>query len=169
MIAGSATVVVDGLLPPVPPAAIRTVMLATDLSAASQLATDRAIELASRMATRLVVINVIDERAIGGGPGHRTRIDQLRRRREEEMLGVVQQALRAGVSCDFLVWDGDVPSTIVAAAEAERADLVVVGSRGLDLAGSFLLGSVSNHVVHHARCPVLVVRPAQKVESGVAA
>ncbi len=43
------------------------------------------------------------------------------------------------------------------AALSEVADLVVVGSRGYGGFRSALLGSVSNHVVHHARCPVVVV------------
>lgn len=37
------------------------------------------------------------------------------------------------------------------------ADLVVVGSRGLGGIGRLTLGSTSTHVVHHARCPVVVV------------
>ncbi|MFC4059241.1 universal stress protein [Planomonospora corallina] len=42
--------------------------------------------------------------------------------------------------------------------ESKKADLVVVGSRGLGALGSAVLGSVSHGVLHHAHCPVAVVR-----------
>lgn len=40
---------------------------------------------------------------------------------------------------------------------SEEADLVVVGRRGGSEVKSLLLGSVSNYVVHHAHCPVVVI------------
>ena len=43
-------------------------------------------------------------------------------------------------------------------AEREKADMIVVGSRGLRGIKETLLGSTSDRVVHHANCPVLVVR-----------
>ncbi|MER7210481.1 universal stress protein [Streptosporangium sp. NPDC000239] len=42
---------------------------------------------------------------------------------------------------------------------SQTADLLVVGSRGLGRVGAAVLGSVSHGVLHHARCPVAVVRP----------
>ena len=147
---------------PAPARGFETVMLATDLSAVSQLATTRAIELAGALGARLVVINVVETSSLTGGVGRTARVDQLRQRRQDALLAIVGDARRAGVRSDFLAWDGDVAPSIVAASESERADLVVVGSRGLDRAGRFLLGSVSDHVVHHAPCPVLVVRPERR-------
>jgi nucleotide-binding universal stress UspA family protein len=43
--------------------------------------------------------------------------------------------------------------------ESKQADLVVVGSRGRSAIAAALLGSVSRHVVDHASCPVVVVKP----------
>jgi nucleotide-binding universal stress UspA family protein len=55
--------------------------------------------------------------------------------------------------------EGDAADALVHAAEG--ADLLVVGSRGRSGIASVLLGSVSRHVVSHARCPVVVVKAAE--------
>ena len=47
---------------------------------------------------------------------------------------------------------------IISLAEAEHVDLIVMGCRGLSQWKSYLLGSISDGVLHHAHCPVLIVR-----------
>lgn len=65
---------------------------------------------------------------------------------------------RAGLPVDTRVAIGKPAEELIAAATDVQADLVVVGSRGLGVAGSAVFGSVSAHLVDHAPCPVLVVR-----------
>jgi nucleotide-binding universal stress UspA family protein len=53
---------------------------------------------------------------------------------------------------------GDVPTTICRIAEDLGVDVIVVGSHGRTGMKRLFLGSVSEHVVRHAPCPVLVIR-----------
>lgn len=56
---------------------------------------------------------------------------------------------------------GDPKNAIVDEGRRTNADLIVVGSRGHSGVAKILLGSVASHVVTHAPCSVLVVRPRQ--------
>jgi len=57
---------------------------------------------------------------------------------------------------------GEVDLEIVALAEELQAGLIVIGSRGLGGVRRALMGSVSDSVLRHAHCPVLVVRPEKE-------
>ena len=57
---------------------------------------------------------------------------------------------------------GSPESRIVETAEEMKADLIIVGSHGYNRWERLLLGSVSDSVVHHAHCSVLVVRSQEK-------
>ncbi|MFO1539766.1 MAG: universal stress protein [Chloroflexota bacterium] len=141
----------------------RTVLLATDLSPASDAAERQAIALAAGLGARLLVVHVMDARRVAGGGSH-GRMDQARAEREALLLALVGRARAAGAGAEFLIWTGDPASAIASAAEAEGADLLVVGSRGRGGAERLLLGSVSDHLVRTAGCPVLVVRPAAEAD-----
>jgi nucleotide-binding universal stress UspA family protein len=126
---------------------IETILLATDVSRASEAAEEQAIELAARLGSRLVVVS-----AVSGSP-------QVRSSRQLAVERVVQRARAGGATAAGLTWDGDAGEAVVEAAAAEHADLIVVGTHARGAVGRLFLGSVSDHVVRHAGCPVMVVRP----------
>lgn len=135
------------------------VLLATDLSATSSPAEDEAVRLAAGLGTRLIAVSVIDPGTLRlPGGRYRTRVDQVRREREDAAQAMMRRAREAGVASTFLVWEGDPGESIVEAATAEQASLIVLGSHGRHGVGRSIHGSVSDHVIRHAPCPVVVVR-----------
>lgn len=66
--------------------------------------------------------------------------------------------VKARVKCKALGVIGDPAEEIIALAEKERFDLIVMGSRGLAVSERFLVGSVTQKVVEHSPCSVLVVK-----------
>ncbi len=81
----------------------------------------------------------------------------------EQYRGIVDRAVRAAegagvTSVTGICLEGVIVDEIIAHIEAHRPDLLVLGSRGLSTAKRLLLGSVSDAVLHHSNCPVLVVR-----------
>jgi nucleotide-binding universal stress UspA family protein len=76
---------------------------------------------------------------------------------QEEVDRLLAGLPEAPVDCTVVAVAGQPAAVLL--EEAERADQLVVGSRGLGGFSRLLIGSVSSQVVHHARCPVTVVPP----------
>ncbi len=72
----------------------------------------------------------------------------------------------AGLEPKLLLLEGDPADVIIQVARDEGYDLIVVGHRGLSPVKAFLVGSVSNRLVSHAPCSVLVVRPGLENSQG---
>ena len=143
---------------PVQPDSIRRLLLATDLSAASERAADEAISLAVESGARLVVLSVIEpgRLRLPGGKVLR-RVDQERARIEAGVQRLTSRALAAGAHAAFLVWEGDPAESILAASEAENVDVIVLGSHRRGLLGRLVLGSTSARVCEQATRRVVVV------------
>src|SRR5438046_872924 len=98
---------------------IRTVLLATDLSSASDAATLQAIDLTASLGARLLIVNVIDA-ADRAGPAPSVhanatpRIDQTRAERQRPLLAIVDEARMQGVEAAFLLWIGEAGRSIIA-------------------------------------------------------
>jgi nucleotide-binding universal stress UspA family protein len=64
----------------------------------------------------------------------------------------------AGIEVSTLPVEADPADAILNVAEETKADLIVVGNKGMTGARRYLLGSVPNNVSHHAPCSVIIVR-----------
>ncbi|KAL5210607.1 hypothetical protein ABZP36_006230 [Zizania latifolia] len=94
-------------------------------------------------------------------------IESMRKAQDEISRKVVSRALdackqrEASVNATGAILEGDAKEAICQAVEEMHADLLVLGSRGLGKIKRAFLGSVSDYLVHHACCPVLVVKPSK--------
>jgi nucleotide-binding universal stress UspA family protein len=92
--------------------------------------------------------------------GDQERVEEIRKSAQE---AVDKTAAALGdqqpKSVSVVAISGFPAKTLIDASE--NSDLVVVGSRGGGGFGALFLGSVSSQVVHHAKCPVVVVPPVR--------
>ena len=141
------------------------ILLVSDGSPCAQRASRIAIGLAEKAASSLTVLNVYEDLDSVNGPCSESVVpgNTDTEVHAKQWLAYVAQpvselAKEAGVNCLFVQEGGHPVETIVAFAGKHHVDLIVMGSRGLSGYSRMVIGSVSNRVVHHANCPVLVVR-----------
>jgi nucleotide-binding universal stress UspA family protein len=142
---------------------VRLVIHATDGSAASWSAARYAVALARYTGARLVALFVVNTReARRLAPLEHEALAAMREQGESAVAHVVNLAHQHGVPAQGMLVDGVPGQAIVDAAADLGADLIVVGSHGATGLERVLLGSVSEFVVRHARCPVLVAPSHQR-------
>lgn len=130
---------------------IDRVVVASDQSETASRAVAWAAEMARRYEAQLTVIQVF----VPGPPP------------EGAEAALAAYAVEvAGPGTQARVGAGEDPGdAIVAAAEAENADVLVVGNLGMSGRREFLLGNVPNRVSHNSRCTVVIVNTADEPKS----
>jgi ubiquinone biosynthesis protein len=118
---------------------IQRILVGTDRSVTATRAVKWAVDMASRYGAELIVLQAGGNRAeleryvAEHEPGARWRVDT----------------------------SDDPATSIIAAAEAEDVDVIVVGNVGMSGRREFLLGNIPNRVSHNARCTVVIVDTSQ--------
>ena len=131
-----------------PTAGYRRILLAYDGSKNAEGALSRATSLAERYGARLTIVVVVPPSA------YEETVQSGR-----EVLGkAVEKAKRTVGDVTGVLRDGQAADEILAAAEDQDADLVVIGRRGLSAVERLLMGGTSSAVVAHSKCDVLVVK-----------
>jgi nucleotide-binding universal stress UspA family protein len=141
-----------------------TILLATDGSRDAELARTTAVELANTTNSELHVVTVVP-----GYPSYDVYnpavVEQLRRQAEDilnEQVARIEQEGGRVAEKHLRIAERYRALQIVQVAEDIEAELIVMGSRGLGGITKALIGSVSDSVIRHAPCPVLVVRPKKE-------
>jgi len=139
----------------------RSILLADDMLETSQSALDEAVNLAKLWKAKLTIVTAIPlvSPAFGVpvpiGESFAALLDSATKR----MDAIKEKLLAEGVpEVETALLEGDPVEGAVQFVEKNKPELIVVSSRGLSPAGRFFLGSVSDGILHHTHCSVLVVR-----------
>lgn len=164
----------------------RKILAAIDYSPLSQVVFEQALDLAKSNQSELLLFHCLTADLVSASPpfagelglspqlmnqayqNQSLRFDEQLRQVQSLLDQYRQIAARQGVTvhCDHRTIEPG--QGLCQAAQRWQADLIVMGRRGRKGLTEVLLGSVSNYVLHHACCPVLVIQP-QEVASPVPA
>ncbi|PLR95296.1 universal stress protein [Bacillus sp. T33-2] len=137
----------------------KKILLATDGSEHSKRAAENAINIAkSSPGSKIEVVYVVDPDKVKSDVLKNWNAADLRDQRKGRMKDVERMAQQSGVSYEIIILHGEPGPEIVEYANKNHIDIVVIGSRGLNVLQEFVLGSVSHKVAKRANCPVLIVK-----------
>jgi nucleotide-binding universal stress UspA family protein len=156
----------------------KKILVAVDRSVTSQEVFHRALSLAKQNQASLMLVHVLsgDEEnsplwipthtdSVYWEAGAETDLDNWRRQWENyeqqglsQLRQLITEVHEAGINGEFRQLTGSAGRNICHLAWSWQADLIVVGNRGRSGLTELFLGSVSNYVLHHAPCSVLMVK-----------
>ena len=142
-----------------------SIVVGTDGSETAGEAVRQATDLAKAVGARIHVVSAFE-------PVGNQRLREERTQVPDDMQWMVNERedvdatlnkagetiQEAGVKVETYARQGDPADAILDVAEERKADLIVVGNKGMTGAKRFLLGSVPNKVSHHAPCSVMIIR-----------
>jgi nucleotide-binding universal stress UspA family protein len=137
------------------------ILLATDGSEEATLATQTATDLGERTGSELHVVHVgeIPPTHYPDRHGYRALYEEDEREARQLLEAQIEKMKAAGATVmQAHLRIGRADEEVVVLAEELGVDLVAMGSRGLGGVRRALMGSVSDSVVRHAHCPVLIAR-----------
>ncbi len=137
------------------------ILVPVDGSDNSHRALEAALLLSEKLGAKVTAIHVMEDIPVLHIQSEKLLRELLDAYKKESQLILSKCsdiATKKGLSISTKLLQGSPGSTIIDFCEKEKCDIIVMGSRGMGKFKELILGSVSSKVVHHSRCPVLVIR-----------
>ncbi len=135
------------------------ILVAVDGSSASTRAVECARKLAKLTDATIILVHAYPKTPEYLGEPNLSETIARHTENARNLIDPLAQSLQEdGIATITEILQGPPSEAILNVADTREVDLIVMGARGLGSLGSLLLGSVSQKVLSHATCPVMVVR-----------
>jgi nucleotide-binding universal stress UspA family protein len=147
---------------------VKKILFAIDKSGYKNKITAYAVTLAKSLGAELTVIHIIAKSSFGAtgdllsyyrGGKLKAYQDAMRNEAEKLLKKTVEFGEKEGIQMHSeVIIDSSAQKAIIDYAKKHKIDLILVGTKGMTGIEKFLMGSVANHVITYAHCPVLAIR-----------
>ena len=143
----------------------RHILCPTDLKERAYISLEKAVQIAHQFNARITMLNVHREfKDKHEREMLRVSVDKLKKKYEqiaiksrEEMKAVIHELHADDIEIAYLLRKGTAADTIIEVAAEEGVDLIVICTDGRDNLKDFVTGTITEKVINHAPCPVLVI------------
>jgi nucleotide-binding universal stress UspA family protein len=148
------------------PARIEKLLVPLDASELARSALPVAVELAQTLGASIVLFHTVTPPALVY-PGFKAAwmdprfVEEMVESARTSLTSIASEIKSRGIPTGFLVSTGSAVDSIIEAAEAGSADMVVMSTHGRSGVGRLVLGSIADAVVRRSCTPVMLVRPTQ--------
>lgn len=142
---------------------LKTILFPSDFSTAENSALEFATELARTCNSKLLIAHVEEPPVMYGEGTFYYGLPEPDHEGVRKMLAE-RKPTDASVAYEHRLLQGAPALEIVALAEREKADMIVMSSHGRTGLGRLLMGSITEAVMRGASCPILVVKPRVKLK-----
>ena len=143
----------------------RHILCPTDLKERAFIALKKAVQIAHQFNSKITMLNVhpefMDQQAREmlrvSFEGLSEKYRQVAVESREEMKSEISRLHAEDVQVDYVLREGKPEKVIVETADKLGIDLIVICTDGRDNIRDFVAGTITEHVINHASCPVLVI------------
>jgi nucleotide-binding universal stress UspA family protein len=141
------------------------ILCPTDLKERALIAIKKAVQIAHQFNSKITMLNVHDE-FLNEQEREMLRVSfeslkhkyaQVAVESREQMRAAIRNLHAEDIQVDYILREGKPAKKIVKVAQKLNVDLIVMATDGRDNIKDFVTGTITEHVINHAPCPVLVI------------